>query len=133
MFESVDPLLAEHRELTRTAGQRRSEKGWHHARGFGQARRVTSAADSRLPRALLPFARRQYRLLASGLILAMFADGVWTIAVIWQIIALGGGPGQVSLATGVDAVVACVGAGRLRLPNIQPAAKPTAGETSARP
>ena len=55
-------------------------------------------------RALLPFARRQYRLLASGLILAMFADGVWTIAVIWQIIALGGGPGQVSLATGVAAV-----------------------------
>ncbi|MCZ4537098.1 MFS transporter [Gordonia terrae] len=65
---------------------------------------MTSAADSRLPRALLPFARRQYRLLASGLILAMFADGVWTIAVIWQIIALGGGPGQVSLATGVAAV-----------------------------
>ena len=65
---------------------------------------MTSAADSRLPRALLPFARRQYRLLASGLILAMFADGVWTIAVIWQIIALGGGPGQVSMATGVAAV-----------------------------
>jgi len=65
---------------------------------------VKSAADSRLPRALLPFARRQYRLLASGLILAMFADGVWTIAVIWQVIALGGGPGQVSLATGVAAV-----------------------------
>ena len=34
----------------------------------------------------------------------MFADGVWTIAVIWQIIALGGGPGQVSMATGVAAV-----------------------------
>ncbi|PKZ65855.1 MFS transporter [Gordonia terrae] len=65
---------------------------------------MKSAADSRLPRALLPFARRQYRLLASGLILAMFADGVWTIAVIWQVIALGGGPGQVSLATGVAAV-----------------------------
>ncbi len=65
---------------------------------------MTCAADSRLPRALLPFARRQYRLLASGLILAMFADGVWTIAVIWQIIALGGGPGQVSMATGVAAV-----------------------------
>ncbi|MBD0860589.1 MFS transporter [Gordonia sp. zg691] len=65
---------------------------------------MSSAVDTRLPRALLPFARRQYRLLASGLILAMFADGVWTIAVIWQVIALGGGPGQVSLATGVAAV-----------------------------
>ncbi|WP_238420544.1 MFS transporter [Gordonia sp. 'Campus'] len=65
---------------------------------------MNPSAETRLPRALLPFARRQYRLLASGLILAMYADGVWTIAVIWQVIALGGGPGQVSLATGVAAV-----------------------------
>ncbi|KAF0968174.1 MULTISPECIES: MFS transporter [Gordonia] len=60
--------------------------------------------DTRLPRALKPLARRQYRLLASGLILAMFGDGIWTIAVIWQVIALGDGPGQVSLATGIAAV-----------------------------
>lgn len=65
---------------------------------------MTIDAPTRLPRALAPFARRQYRFLASGLILAMFADGVWTIAVVWQVIALGGGPGQVSLATGIAAV-----------------------------
>lgn len=61
-------------------------------------------SDHRLPRALAPFARRQYRLLAMGLVLAMFADGVWTIAVVWQVIDLGGGPAQVSLATGAAAV-----------------------------
>lgn len=65
---------------------------------------MSTSVDTRLPRALKPLARKQYRLLASGLILAMFGDGIWTIAVIWQVIALGGGPGQVSLATGVAAV-----------------------------
>jgi MFS family permease len=65
---------------------------------------VSTNVDIRLPRALKPLARRQYRLLASGLILAMFGDGIWTIAVIWQVIALGGGPGQVSLAAGTAAV-----------------------------
>ncbi|MCH5641064.1 MFS transporter [Gordonia sp. ABSL49_1] len=63
-----------------------------------------TTAERRLPRALMPFARRQYRLLLSGLVLAMFADGVWTIAVVWQVIELGGGPAQVSLATGASAV-----------------------------
>ncbi|AZZ80666.1 MFS transporter [Gordonia alkanivorans] len=65
---------------------------------------MSTNVDIRLPRALKPLARRQYRLLASGLILAMFGDGIWTIAVIWQVIALGGGPGQVSLAAGTAAV-----------------------------
>lgn len=65
---------------------------------------MNTSVDTRLPRALMPLALRQYRLLASGLILAMFGDGIWTVAVIWQVIALGGGPGQVSLATGVAAV-----------------------------
>ncbi|GAB84792.1 MFS transporter [Gordonia rubripertincta] len=65
---------------------------------------MSTTVDTRLPRALKPLARRQYRLLASGLVLAMFGDGIWTVAVIWQVIALGGGPGQVSLATGTAAV-----------------------------
>lgn len=57
-----------------------------------------------LPRALMPFVHRQYRLLLGGLIAAMFADGVWAIALIWQIIDLGGGPSQVSFATIAAAV-----------------------------
>ncbi|AZG46410.1 MFS transporter [Gordonia insulae] len=60
--------------------------------------------DTRLPTALKPFALRQYRLLALGLVLAMFADGVWTIGVVWQVIDMGGGPGQLSAVTGVAAL-----------------------------
>ncbi|MFT4199747.1 MFS transporter [Gordonia sp. (in: high G+C Gram-positive bacteria)] len=58
----------------------------------------------RLPRAMVPFAHRQYRWLAVGLILSMFADGVWTITLVWQVIGLGGQPAQVSTATAAAAV-----------------------------
>ena len=64
----------------------------------------TSARATRYPRALAPFARTQYRFLAMGLVSAMFADGIWTVGVVWQVIALGGGPVQLSLVTGVAAV-----------------------------
>ncbi|GAA1458630.1 MFS transporter [Williamsia maris] len=64
----------------------------------------TSARATRYPRALAPFARTQYRFLAMGLVLAMFADGIWTVGVVWQVIALGGGPVQLSFVTGIAAV-----------------------------
>ncbi|MGV9826047.1 MFS transporter [Gordonia sp. NPDC003429] len=63
-----------------------------------------STPATRLPRALRPLADGTFRRLVTGLILAMFADGVWTIALVWQVIALGGGPGQVAWASGVSAV-----------------------------
>lgn len=65
---------------------------------------------------LRPFGRSQYRRLASGLVLAMFSDGIWTIAVIWQVIALGGGAAQVSVTAAVSAagmVVSTLGGGVL--------------------
>ncbi|MGC4933267.1 MFS transporter [Gordonia sp. DT30] len=64
----------------------------------------SSTSTRTLPRALRPFGSGQYRLLAAGLMLALFSDGVWTITLVWQVIGLGGGPGQVSLATGLAAV-----------------------------
>nr|HQV18137.1 MFS transporter [Gordonia sp. (in: high G+C Gram-positive bacteria)] len=51
---------------------------------------MTSQVD--LPRVLRPFGTRQYRWLAAGLALALFGDGMWLIAVVWQVIDLGGGP-----------------------------------------
>lgn len=63
---------------------------------------MTSQAD--LPRVLRPFGTRQYRWLAAGLALALFGDGIWLIAVVWQVIDLGGGPAQVSLVSGTTAV-----------------------------
>lgn len=70
---------------------------------MGQNLGVNSTSVTSLPRAIRPFAGSQYRLLAAGLILALFSDGVWTIALVWQVIAVGGGPGQVSLASGLAA------------------------------
>lgn len=56
---------------------------------------------SRLPRALRPFATSQYRILALALLLSLFGSGVWLVAVVWQVIALGGSPIELSLvATG---------------------------------
>lgn len=54
-----------------------------------------------LPRALRPFGDPQYRLLVVSLAFSLLASGVWIVALVWQIIALGGGPSEVSLvATG---------------------------------
>lgn len=64
----------------------------------------TASTSTSLPRGLRPFAGGQYRLLAAGLLLALFSDGVWTIALVWQVIALGGGPVQVSIASGAAAI-----------------------------
>jgi MFS family permease len=69
-----------------------------------------------LPRALTPFAFRQYRWLAVGLILSLFADGVWAITLVWQVIGIGGAEAQVSMATaaaGVGMVASTLGGGVL--------------------
>ncbi|MET1051990.1 MAG: MFS transporter [Mycetocola sp.] len=56
---------------------------------------------ARLPRALKPFRLLQYRLLATALTLSLLGAGMWIVAVVWQVIALGGGPAELSLvATG---------------------------------
>ncbi|GHD50045.1 MFS transporter [Mycetocola manganoxydans] len=55
----------------------------------------------RLPHALSPFRLGQYRLLAGALTLSLLGAGMWIVAVVWQVIALGGGPAELSLvATG---------------------------------
>ena len=53
-----------------------------------------------LPRALTPFAYRQYRWLAVGLILSLFADGVWAITLVWQVIGIGGAGGEKGFLVG---------------------------------
>ncbi|MBB6372826.1 MFS family permease [Pseudonocardia eucalypti] len=50
-----------------------------------------------LPRALRPFRHRDYRLLVGSLALSLCASGLWLVAVAWQVIALGGGPAQLSV------------------------------------
>ncbi|MBE1491567.1 MFS transporter [Plantactinospora soyae] len=48
---------------------------------------------------LRPFRNGQYGLLAGALAMSLLADGVWMIAIVWQVIAMGGGPSQLSFVS----------------------------------
>ena len=55
-------------------------------------------------RALRPLRRSAYRRLATALALSVLAEGLWTLAVVWQVIELGGGPVELSLVSGALAL-----------------------------
>ena len=60
------------------------------------------------PRALLPFAHRDYRVLAVALAISVFGQGLWAVAMVYQVKELGGGPLELSLvatATSVGMIV----------------------------
>ena len=59
---------------------------------------------TRLPRALTPFRHPAYRRLAVALVLATFASGVWTVGLVWEVIRIGGGPGQLSVVSTAGAI-----------------------------
>jgi MFS family permease len=56
-----------------------------------------------LPRALAPLRNGPYRLLALSLAFSLMSSGLWAIAVVWQVVALGGGPAALSLVTALSA------------------------------
>ena len=51
----------------------------------------------RLPRAIRPFRHREYRLLAASMAASLFGSGLWIVAIVYQVIALGGGPSELSI------------------------------------
>ncbi|GAA4371668.1 hypothetical protein [Agromyces bauzanensis] len=51
---------------------------------------------ARLPRALRPFGSAQYRLLAVALSASLLSAGAWIVAVVWQVVQLGGTPVDLS-------------------------------------
>jgi MFS family permease len=57
-----------------------------------------------LPRVLTPFAIPAYRRMAVALTCGAFAYGVWTVALVWEVIRLGGGPAQLSIVSTAGAV-----------------------------
>jgi MFS family permease len=57
-----------------------------------------------LPRALTPFRSPSYRKLAVALVLSTFASGVWIVALVWEVIRTGGGPGQLSVVSTSSAI-----------------------------
>lgn len=65
---------------------------------------LPAPSGRRLPRALTPFRHAAYRRLGSALVLQTFAGGVWVVALVWEVIRIGGGPGQLSLVSTAGAV-----------------------------
>ena len=52
---------------------------------------------------LRPFQIGQYRLLTGSVTMSLFAAGAWMIALVWQVIAMGGGPPEVSVVSAAAA------------------------------
>jgi MFS family permease len=57
-----------------------------------------------LPRGLTPFRTPGYRRLALALVFTSFASGVWLVALVWEVIRIGGGPAQLSVVSTSAAV-----------------------------
>jgi len=73
------------------------------------------------PRALRPFAHREYRVLITALAISIFGSGMWAVAMVYQVIQLGGGPLELSLvataaAAGLVAFVLAGGIAADRVP-----------------
>ena len=62
------------------------------------------ATGRAVQRALAPFRTPAYRRLALALVLSTFASGVWVVAMVWEVIRIGGGPAQLSLVSTAGAV-----------------------------
>lgn len=58
----------------------------------------------RIPRAFTPFRHRSYRRLGSALVLTSFGSGVWIVALVWEVIRIGGGASALSAVTTAGAV-----------------------------
>jgi MFS family permease len=70
---------------------------------------------------LHPLRYREFRLLASSAAASLLADGLWLVAMVWEVIALGGGPTDLSLVAagtslGLVAAVLLGGVAADRLP-----------------
>ncbi len=57
-----------------------------------------------LPRAMTPFRNHGYRRLALALVTSTFGQGVWVVALVWEVIGIGGGPTQLSIVTTANAI-----------------------------
>ena len=56
------------------------------------------------PKALRPFAHREYRVLISALAISIFGSGMWAVAMVYQVIHLGGGPLELSVVAAAGSV-----------------------------
>ena len=55
-------------------------------------------------RALRPFAHREYRVLITALAISVFGSGMWAVAMVYEVIHLGGGPLELSVVAAAGSV-----------------------------
>ena len=55
-------------------------------------------------RALRPFAHREYRVLIAALAISIFGSGMWAVAMVYEVIHLGGGPLELSVVAAAGSV-----------------------------
>jgi MFS family permease len=66
---------------------------------------MTAQSSGRsLPRPFRPFRHREYRLLVTSMAASLFASGLWLVAIVYQVIELGGGPTELSIVATASAV-----------------------------
>ena len=65
---------------------------------------MTDLTERQLPRALTPFRGAAYRRLAVALVFTTFASGVWAVALVWEVVRIGGGASQLSVVATSSAV-----------------------------
>ena len=65
---------------------------------------MTDLTERQLPRALAPFRGAAYRRLAVALVFTTFAAGVWAVALVWEVVRIGGGASQLSVVATSSAV-----------------------------
>ncbi|MFW5471379.1 MFS transporter [Knoellia sp. CPCC 206435] len=58
---------------------------------------MTDLTERQLPRALTPFRGAAYRRLAIALVFTTFASGLWAVALVWEVVRIGGGASQLSV------------------------------------
>lgn len=63
-----------------------------------------STLTTSLQRLVRPFSQRDYALLASAMVASTFASGMWAVAMVYQVRALGGGPMELSVVATVNSV-----------------------------
>ncbi|WP_109472145.1 MFS transporter [Ornithinimicrobium cavernae] len=63
-----------------------------------------------LPRALTPFRHTAYRRLGAALVFSLLSGGLWVVALVWEVIRLGGGAGELSMVTTTSAIGVVVAA-----------------------
>jgi MFS family permease len=57
-----------------------------------------------LPRAMRPFIHRDYRVLIAALAISIFGTGMWAVAMVYQVIHLGGGPVELSVVATASSI-----------------------------